>query len=179
MRILAINMLCFWLAWPLSVQAVTLFGQDLAQSQRAELRNAVKQAGAELLQEAGDGQFFDRYGSQSLLPGSDLLYLGFVKADQSFAFAEYEFHGFKHPDMVRKLEERYGKPQSGKKQFLSDTVLQWQQGEIEILWFIDWANFKARLQYRHAANLARLQQEQQSYRRQQQQLEDKQGANAY
>jgi len=159
--------------------AVSLFGIELAQTQRPELRDAVKQAGAVLEKEAGEGEFFDRYGSQTLLPGSDKLFLGFVKADQQFAFAEYEFHGFRHPRMLSRLTERYGEAEVLKQDYLSDTVLRWQNQGIEILWFQDWSQYKFRLQYRHPQNLTRLLDEKQAYEQQQQTLQDQVGANAF
>ena len=62
---------------PFSVHAAELFGVKLNNADQAELRAAAKNAGANLIKEAGKFTFFDEYNSQGVLDGSDRLYLGF------------------------------------------------------------------------------------------------------
>ena len=91
----------------MTLQAVDLFGVRLLNSSRDQLRTAVKNAGTTLISEAGEATFFDVYDSQAVLPGSQQLYLGFVKKDKRFAFAEYSFQGLQQPQMVQKLTNKF------------------------------------------------------------------------
>ena len=143
----------------LPASAVELFGVDLASAQRDTLRQAVRQAGAELISEAGDNDFFDAYRSDTLLADSRRLYLGFVKADGAFAFAEYEFPQLRNPRMLRKLTERYGPPERISGKFLTDTEYRWRQPPVEITLRQDWPAHALRLIYARPDQLARLQAE--------------------
>lgn len=136
--------------------ALELFGVDLASTDRDALRAAVKQAGVELIREGGDERFFDVYDSAAVLAGSSRLYLGFVRADQRFAFAEYEFDGIDTSAMRERLSARYGKPEVGGGRYLSDRSYAWQQDGIEIRLQSDWYRYKVRLSYTHPANLTQL-----------------------
>ena len=140
--------------------ALELFGIDLASASRDALRQAVKQAGAELIEEAGENSFFDAYRSESLLQDSRRLYLGFVKADGGFAFAEYEFPQLRNPRMLRKLTERYGPPEIVKGKFLTDTEYRWYQPPLEIRLRQDWSAHALRLSYQLSERLRQLQREQ-------------------
>ncbi len=154
-------------------RAVQLFGVDLATARRDALRQAVKQAGAELITEAGEDGFFDAYRSDKLLTDSRRLYLGFVKDDGAFAFAEYEFPGLEQPRMLRKLSQRYGPPSETRGRFLSDRIYRWYQGPILIELRQDWPLHAMRLSYRREAGLRRLRAERNEWLRQRQQQQDK------
>lgn len=151
---------------PVLVQGAELFGVDLASTERDELRNAVKNAGLKLISEAGDDRFFDSYESNSVLPKSTRLYLGFIKQDQKFAFAEYEFDGLKHPVLVEKLNQKYGKATLKPGKFLTDQTYRWQSGGVEIDLYVDWSNYKTRLVYSIPEQLGRLKQEKTAFRAQ-------------
>lgn len=154
-------------------RAVQLFGIDLSTAQRDALRQAVKQAGAELITEAGGDGFFDTYRSEKLLTDSRRLYLGFVKADGAFAFAEYEFPGLEQPRMLRKLTRRYGPPQETKGRFLSDRLYRWNQGPVLIELRQDWPAHAVRLSYRVEERVRRLRAERDAWLRQRQQTKDR------
>ncbi len=163
----------------LPASAVELFGVDLASAQRDSLRQAVRQAGAELISEAGDNDFFDAYRSDTLLTESRRLYLGFVKADGAFAFAEYEFPQLRNPRMLRKLTERYGPPERISGKFLSDTEYRWRQPPVEITLRQDWPAHALRLIYARPDQLQRLQQERLEVLRRQQAEQDQDRPDAW
>ena len=141
-------------------QALELFGVELESTSRDELRNAVKQAGVVLIREGGEDEWFDVYDSSSVLDGSSRLYLGFVKQNQQFAFAEYEFNGVNPSPVLRNLTGKYGAAKVRRGRFMSDKIYRWQLDGVEIRLSSDWQNYKVRLSYVIPANLASLQAEQ-------------------
>ena len=175
MRLLLLPLLL--LALPAS--AVELFGIDLATAQRDTLRQAVRQAGAELISQAGKNDFFDAYRSDTLLADSRRLYLGFVKADGAFAFAEYEFPQLRNPRMLRKLTERYGPPERIDGKFLTDTEYRWRRPPVEITLRQDWPAHALRLTYARPDQLQRLRREQQETRRKQQEEQNRDRSDAW
>jgi len=133
-----------------------LFGVELESTDRAALRAAVRQAGSELIREGGEEAWFDVYDSAAVLPGSRRLYLGFVKADARFAFAEYEFAGLDTSVMLAALRARYGPPETRAGRFLSDRSYRWQRDGVEIELAPDWQNYRVRLTYVVPQSLAAL-----------------------
>jgi hypothetical protein len=144
--------------------ATMLFGVDFHQATRDEMRTAVRNSGAKLIKEAGSDGFYDEYGSNTLLPGSSKLYLGYVKKDNRLAFVEYQFEGFHHPQMIQKLTQKYGKPETHKGKFQSDSRYQWLSDGVKILMYQDWAAYKTRLLYFLPQNLSELRLEYQKYK---------------
>lgn len=161
---LSLGFVCLWFGFWGGGQAAELFGISLSGATRDQLRAAVKQSGMTLIREAGDDEFFDVYDSQTLLPGSSRLYLGFVKSNQRFAFAEYEFNGLRQPIMLQKLRTKYGEPQLLGGKYLTDQRYQWSTDEVQISLTVDWAQHKTRLLYYQPAALDDLRQEQKAYR---------------
>ena len=143
-----------------SANALELFGVDLEKALQDELRSAAKKAGVKLIREGGEGLWFDSYDSSEVLPLSTRLYLGFVKQDKRFAFAEYEFVGFEHAQMLRDLGQKYGSPEIKNGKYMSDRNYQWKQDGIEISLKIDWQNFRTRLSYIEPLAFAALRKEQ-------------------
>jgi len=149
-----------------TTNAAELFGIPLNSANHDDLSTAAKQAGVSLIREGGKAKWFDVFDSQTVLSGSSRLYLGYVKQDRRFAFAEYEFIGLKQSQMLAKLKRKYGKPQVLAGKYLSDKRYRWQQGGIEISLTTDWPGYRTRLSYiepramtslkkeRQAANLA-------------------------
>ena len=154
--ILTVLLTCF----PAHVAALELFGVELESTSRDELRDAVKQAGVILIREGGDDEWFDVYDSSPVLGGSSRLYLGFVKQNQQFAFAEYEFSGLDARSILRDLTGKYGAANVRGGRYISDKTYRWQRGEVEIQLLSDWQNYKTRLSYVIPANLASLREEQ-------------------
>lgn len=146
-----------------SAQAVELFGVELAQASRDQLRGAIKNAGVKLVREAGDDAFFDTYEADSLMPGAKFLYLGFTKKDRQFAFAEYRFSGLSNEPLLQRLKQKYGQPQRAKPRFFSDYRYRWTDGSIEINLYSDWSSYATRLVYFNIQNLTELRAERGSF----------------
>jgi hypothetical protein len=157
MRLIIIT-LCL-LANSSNLAAVELFGLKLADSSQKELRDAAKKAGVVLIRESDESLWFDSYDSSSVLPGSSRLYLGFVRQDQRFAFAEYEFVGLKHNRILARLSQKYGSGQRSRGRFLSDQEYRWQQDGIQITFKTDWQNYRTRLSYTSPTALKQLKKE--------------------
>lgn len=158
---LPIAILLLALASP--AQALELFGVTLESSNRDQLREAAKEAGMTLIREGGDDIWFDIYDSSTVLTGSVHFYLGFIKRDQRFAFAEYEFRGFNSKSMLQRLSARYGAPEVRRGKFLSDRSYRWQRDGIEIRLASDWQLYRTRLSYVIPANMVDLQAERAAY----------------
>ncbi len=139
------TMLVFLLPDP--AVALELFGVTLETTTRGELREAVKQAGVELIREGGENRNFDVYDPSGVMPGSSRLYLGFEPAEQRFAFAEYEFVGLDTRGLLADLARKYGDPEVDEGRFLSDRGYHWQRDGILIRLHTDWANYRTRLSY--------------------------------
>ena len=155
MRCLTCILLVIWLSLT-PARALELFGVDLEATNRDELRDAAKAAGLVLIREGGEDNWYDVYDSSSVLEGSSRLYLGFVKQDQRFAFAEYEFHGLRPQRLLGNLTRKYGAAEVRGGQFVSDRSYHWRQGEIRIDLVRDWHNYKTRLMYVSPQNHAAL-----------------------
>ncbi|MFT5219772.1 MAG: hypothetical protein ACI9LO_000567 [Planctomycetota bacterium] len=139
--------------------ALELFGVNLESTNSGELRNAAKQAGVVLVKESGDDTWFDVYDSSTVLEGSTLLYLGFVKNSQQFAFAEYEFPGVDTRLLLAKLTRKYGKAAISAGRFISDKRYRWDQDGIAIELRSEWQNYKTHIIYRNPVVFAELLQE--------------------
>ncbi len=139
--------------------ALELFGVELESAGRGELSAAVGDAGATLVREGGGDAWFDVYDSSAVLPGSKRLYLGFVKREGRFAFAEYEFVGLVAKRLLRDLRAKYGPPTIRGGRFISDRSYHWRRGGIDISLVSDWPNYRSRLSYVVPDNLAELQAE--------------------
>ena len=146
--------------------ALELFGVNLNSTNSAELRIAVKTAGARLIREGGEDNWFDVYDSSDALAGSIRLYLGFVKQDQRFAFAEYEFKSLNPAQMLSKLTTKYGAAETHAGSFISDRKYRWQRDGIEIELSSDWQHHVTRLSYINPVNMSVLLAERASYKSQ-------------
>lgn len=138
------------------VHAAKLFGVDLLTATKTTLRQAAKQGGARLKQEADESRFYDEYFSAGLLKGSDKLYFGYSKKTEKFAFAEYEFKGLNNEKMLLKLINKYGQPKKLKQVFISDTVYRWEVAGIEISFYRDWHQSVTRVTYVVPETLAEI-----------------------
>ncbi len=139
-----------------NLAAVELFGLQLANASQNQLRDAAKKAGVILIRESNESLWFDSYDSSSVLPGSSRLYLGFVRKDQRFAFAEYEFVGLKHAQMLTRLNQKYGPGKISRGKFISDHEYRWQQDGVQIIFKTDWQNYRTRLSYVNPITLKQL-----------------------
>ena len=144
------------------VQAAELFGVGLASASKPQLTSALKTAGVKPLSKATDDPFYDAYQGNSVIHGAARLYLGFVKQSQRFAFAEYEFNGFKHPQMLQRLNQKYGKADQISGKFISDRSYSWLSDGIRVTFYQDWRAYKTRLIYIHPESLQQLKAERQA-----------------
>lgn len=151
-----------------SATAVELFGVQLNAANHDELSSAAKQAGVKLIREGGESIWFDVFDSQEALAESSRFYLGYVKQDRRFAFAEYEFSGLRRPLMLAKLSQKYGQPEMIKGQFISDQTYRWFDNGTEILLRSDWENYRTRLSYVDPVAMQALREEQLAYELKQQ-----------
>ncbi len=129
---------------------------SLESTSRSELRSAVKAAGVVLIREGGKENWFDVYDSSRALAGSSRLYLGFVKQDLRFAFAEYEFGSLISRQLLSNLTAKYGAAEIQSGRFISDRKYRWQRDGIAIELSSDWRNRKSRLSYINPVNMADL-----------------------
>jgi len=136
--------------------ALELFGVQLESAARDELRNAARGAGLVLIREGGEENWFDLYDSSAVLEGSRRFYLGFVKQDQRFAFAEYEFIGLQHKRILQNLTRKYGPAEVQGGRFASDHRYRWRRDGIQIELSSDWQNYRTRLIYTDPENMAAL-----------------------
>lgn len=136
--------------------ALELFGVQLESTVRDQLREAAKNAGLVLIREGGEESWFDLYDSSEALAGSRRLYLGFVKKDQRFAFAEYEFPGLQHKRILQNLKRKYGPAEVQGGRFVSDHRYRWILDGIRIELSSDWQNYRTRLIYTNPPNMAAL-----------------------
>jgi hypothetical protein len=163
-RFFKIMLLLGLLGGPLRpVVALELFGVNLTSTNSSELRNAVKEAGVLLIREGGESNWFDVYDSSKALAGSTRLYLGFVKQDQSFAFAEYEFNSLNPGQLLSRLTAKYGTAEIREGRFISDRKYRWQRDGIEIELSSDWQSHKTRLSYVNPPRMSALLAERASY----------------
>lgn len=146
-----------------TVNAAELYGLSLTSATRDEFRIAVKNAGVKLVQEAGVDAFYDIYEGSSVLHGASNLYIGFVKKNNKFAFAEYEFEGLTQPVLLKKLNIKYGKAKLEKGKFITDFSYSWNSNGIKISLYQDWVAYKMRLIYQNSDELAQLKAEQQQF----------------
>ncbi len=136
--------------------ALELFGVELETSARDQLRDAARNAGLVLIREGGEDNWFDLYDSSAVLAGSVRFYLGFVKQDQRFAFAEYEFIGLQQKRLLQNLTRKYGPPEVEGGRFVSDRRYRWRRDGIDIELGSDWHNYRTRLIYTEPRNMAAL-----------------------
>lgn len=148
--------------------ALELFGVALESTSRDELRDATRDAGLVLLREGGEDNWFDVYDSSTVLGGSTRFYLGFVKKDQRFAFAEYEFRGLNRKQLLHSLKLKYGKAEVRGGRYVSDRSYHWQRDGIRIELSSDWQNYKTRLIYLIPQNMSDLLAERSAFNSQQQ-----------
>ena len=130
-----------------NLAAMELFGLELLGSSQKQLRAAAKKTGVVLIRDSSESLWFDSYDSSIVLAGSSHLYLGFVRQDQRFAFAEYEFVGFKHEKMLAGLNRKYGSGKMIRGKFISDNEYLWQLDGIKKTFKSDWKNYTTRLSY--------------------------------
>jgi len=94
---------------------LSLFGVELKDVKRDDFRVACKQTGCIPVREDKD-YWVDVFEVNGKLKGASDLHAGFVKATDSFAFAQYTFKGFMDTKLVERViglvSSKYGRPSS-------------------------------------------------------------------
>ena len=135
--------------------AFDLFGVNLIETSRNDMRRAVEGAGLVLIRK-DDTLDFDEYDSSLAFKGASRLYLGFTEQGARFAFAEYEIVGFRYTRLKQNLQQKYGLPKISTGKYISDKTFYWSQEGIEITLSTDWQNYATRLSYIAPEALAEL-----------------------
>ena len=141
---------------PLQAKALELFGVELGSVGRDAMREAIEQAGVELLREGDEARKFDLYDSSAAVPGSARLYLGFTPDGARVAFVEYEFVGRHVERLHAELTRKYGEASVKGGRYLTDKAYSWRRDGIDIRLAYDWSLYRTRLSYIEPDALARL-----------------------
>ncbi len=141
-----------------------LFDVTLKCADRDHLMAAVKNAGANVIQE--DKQNWgDTYHSNNILDGSSELYIGYT-SDNIFAVAQYTFPGSKDTSLVTKIKEtiaeQYGQPVKASSHAELGTVThQWNLKDgIELNISRGWPDTTTYLTYTHPEHFSMMTEEQ-------------------
>lgn len=140
-----------------SVFAFELFGVAVNNINRQQLRDAIRKAGAEVIREAGDDNWYDVYDISATFKQSKNLYVAYDKASGNFAFAEYHLPYAYFNTMLNRLKRKYGKPTVRYGVFESDARYAWNVDAIDIVLQQDWGKNISRLVYSQKQNLTRVQ----------------------
>lgn len=141
-----------------TVSAFELFGVTLNNINRVQLREAINNSGAEIIREAGDENWFDIYGMKANFKQSQKMFVGYNKANASFAFLEYHLPYHYLPTMLKRMQAKYGNSTRRYGTFQSDIKHQWLIDGIKIELSYDWHRNVSRLVYTQDDNLQALQQ---------------------
>ena len=150
--------LLWLLSYPLTSNAVELFGVKLNNINRQQLREAINNSGAEIIREAGDDNWFDIYNLSSQFAQCKQLFVGYDKTTATFAFAEYQLPYDYLPTMLKRLQAKYGAAEVRGGTFASDRKYQWLIDGVNITLQYDWSRNISRLVYSQQPNLQQLQQ---------------------
>lgn len=131
-----------------AANAAELFGLQIRSATLDQFRAAVKQAGANIIQQADRNRPYDIFDSKDLLPGSTRLYIGHAASDrQAAAFVEYEFIGLQRKAVLQMLSRKYGDPSVRNASYLSDRSYHWEVNGIRVTLWSDWQSYRTRLSY--------------------------------
>lgn len=152
-----VSIFCF-LFFNHSVAAFELFGVTVNNINRVELREVIRNSGADVIREAGDDNWYDEYDMSLNFEPSKKMFVAYDKASGNFAFLEYHLPYNYYRSMLARLKLKYGKPKIEYGQFESDAKFLWNVDGIEILLQQDWAGNVSRLVYSQKENLTLLNQ---------------------
>lgn len=165
-------------------QPAELFGIKLADTNRAQLREALKKNNVPGTR-VDDGYWVDQYDASGTLKEAKELSVGYVSKTGRFAFAEYKFESFMDTDQVRRVIDlvstKYGKPSSLRGSYgLGNVTAQWNlPGSVNVEVRRGWPSTTTYLTYSHPANHAAMRQEIQAQEKRQQQQEAQNQSKAF
>lgn len=156
MRILLGLLLSLYLPHTL---AFDLFGVNVMETGRDQIRDAIRTSGAVVIREAGEGNWFDIYDMSRVFKQSKKMFVAYDKNSGQFAFAEYQLPYDYVDTMLSRLTLKYGKPELKNGMFHSDTQYHWTIDGVAIALYRNWqANFGT-LMYSAPDVLVKLQQD--------------------
>lgn len=141
-----------------SVLAFELFGVAINSINRVQLRDAIRNGGAEVVREAGDDNWYDVYDMSVNFKQSKQLFVAYEKVSGNFAFAEYHLPYGYFNTMLLRLKAKYGKPTIEYGKFQSDAKFTWNVDGIDIMLKQDWNNNLSQLIYSKKEQLGIVQQ---------------------
>ncbi|MDH5517925.1 MAG: hypothetical protein OEY36_08950 [Gammaproteobacteria bacterium] len=143
---------------PAPLMAFELFGVNINQINRVDLRLAIRDSGAEVVREAGDDNWYDVYDMTSNFKQSKFLFVAYEKTTATFAFAEYHLPYDYFRSMLLRLTLKYGKPRVRYGNFESENRHYWTVDGIKIEITQNWNKNLTRLIYTQPEKLLPLQQ---------------------
>lgn len=143
---------------PQSLMALELFGVTVNEINRVQLREAIRNTGAEVVREAGDDNWYDVYNMSVNFKQSKYLFIAYDKTTANFAFAEYHLPYDYLRSMLLRLKLKYGKPDIKYGSFESENRFLWLVDGINIELTQDWDKSITRLVYTQPATIVPLQQ---------------------
>lgn len=159
MRLVLLQFLTmFLLSVSHSVLAFELFGVVINNINRLQLRDAIRNSGADVIREAGEDNVYDVYDMSAEFKQSKQLFVAYEKAGGSFAFAEYHLPYLYLNTMLTRLKLKYGKPKINYGAYESDTEYLWNVDGIDILLKQEWGKNISRLVYSQQQKLVLVQQ---------------------
>ena len=140
-----------------SVLALELFGVTVNNINREQLREAIRNTGAEVIREAGDDNWYDIYNMAVNFKQSKQLLVGYEKINGNLAFIEYHLPYQNLSSMLKRLQLKYGKETQEYGRFESDTRFVWNVDGIRIELSQNWEKNIGQLIYSQPASLEILQ----------------------
>ncbi|MDH5425917.1 MAG: hypothetical protein OEY29_13060 [Gammaproteobacteria bacterium] len=141
-----------------SAAAFELFGVVINTAQRQQIRDAIRNSGAEVIREAGEENLYDVYDMSAEFRQSKRLYVAYEKTAGGFAFAEYQLPYAYLNTMLKRLRLKYGQPKINYGTYESDTKYLWNVDGVDILLTQEWDKNISRLVYSQQQQLLQVQQ---------------------
>lgn len=146
-----------------SIKGVELFGQDLTQVNRQQMRAAVAKSPAYILREL-DAYPYDLYDPSPWRKGATEMALGYTLTNKKFAVAEITFRSQNDTEQVRQIAEEVAKELGPWNRVLGRRAsgpveFEWRKGNVRVLVHRGWPDTSTYLVYEVPANLAQMQNE--------------------
>jgi len=144
--------------------AFELFGTNINNTDRDQLRGIIRNTGANVVREAGDDNWYDIYDMSAKFEQGKRLFVGYEKTAGRFAFAEYQLPYDYFDMMLLRLKAKYGEPVVRYGRYDSDKLYAWNIDGIDIRFTQDWNRNISQLVYSQPENLIALKQGYQQFK---------------
>lgn len=142
-------------------QGLELFGVDITQAKRVEMRQAISKSPVIVVREA-DNYLYDLYDPSQWLTGATEMTFGYTSLQQEFVVAEITFRSNQDTEQVRKVAEAVklelgpwhrvlGRRAHGPVEF------EWRQGDVRILVHRGWPDTTTYVVYEIISKLDKMQ----------------------